>query len=469
MTQSSFSYLIFKDGATINAQNGVNGTIDFTGADAATVIQSAIAALTQGGFIFIKEGTYLLNSTLLITKGSITLEGQGRERTILTLPSGSTPTVAISVDGTGTSGGIYNITLRNFSIDGPNQTGTQQGIKVNTVYRSTIEGMYVSNLGSHGIEWITGFYNRIVHCHVENLGASPTPAHGIYLHNTVNASEVLHTHVRACSGAALRIETATDGVAVIGGSYQSSQYGIQAGQMNNLHLTDIYFEGNTSYDLYVAPGGNNLMQFLTVKGCNFADAVKPGSVYLDHVISGVFLGGHAANPIQTTSTCDNVFFLDFIMPGSGNTLNGTNILLRNGLSLQYWNNNVLINEIAGGGLALQINGQQGDISVQTLTAPGPLQQLSERTRWTTGADTSKVQILNANLEVDNILQFTTTPAAGVNVAGANIRVGNIKLTTFGGIPSTFALPNGYAAFGRSDANLALFYNDNGAIKSVILN
>ncbi|MBI1748339.1 MAG: hypothetical protein HYR55_17420 [Acidobacteria bacterium] len=196
MPQSSFSYLIFKDGATINAQNGVNGSIDFTGADAATVIQSAISALTQGGFIFIKEGTYLLNSTLLITKGSITLEGQGRERTILTLPSGSTPIVAISVDGTGTSGGIYNITLRNFSIDGPNQTGNQQGIKVNTVYRSTIEGVYVSNLGSHGIEGITGFYNRIVHCHVENLGlGAGALADGIYLHTTVNATEVLHTHV----------------------------------------------------------------------------------------------------------------------------------------------------------------------------------------------------------------------------------------------------------------------------------
>jgi len=62
------SYIIFKDGDLIMAKNGRTGQIEFSGSDAATVIQSALDALpTEGGKIFIKEGTYKFTTTRTIT------------------------------------------------------------------------------------------------------------------------------------------------------------------------------------------------------------------------------------------------------------------------------------------------------------------------------------------------------------------------------------------------------------------
>jgi len=52
------SYVIWQDGATINATNGTTGVIDYSGTVASTVFQSVINALTSGGLIFVREGTY---------------------------------------------------------------------------------------------------------------------------------------------------------------------------------------------------------------------------------------------------------------------------------------------------------------------------------------------------------------------------------------------------------------------------
>lgn len=72
------SYIIFiDDDGLIKARNGKTGQIDFQDRDAATVIQSAIDALTSGGKIFIKEGIYIITKTININNGGIVLEGVG--------------------------------------------------------------------------------------------------------------------------------------------------------------------------------------------------------------------------------------------------------------------------------------------------------------------------------------------------------------------------------------------------------
>jgi len=71
------SYIIFKDGGLVKAKNGRTGQIEFSGDDAATVIQQAIDALpVHGGKIFIKRGNYKINTQINIATDHVHIEGE---------------------------------------------------------------------------------------------------------------------------------------------------------------------------------------------------------------------------------------------------------------------------------------------------------------------------------------------------------------------------------------------------------
>ncbi|MGC9203179.1 MAG: glycosyl hydrolase family 28-related protein, partial [Thermoproteota archaeon] len=71
-----YSYEIYTDGTTVYAKNGKTGQIEFSGTDAATVIQNAINALTDGGTVYLKKGLYILSNTINITNHGIHLVGE---------------------------------------------------------------------------------------------------------------------------------------------------------------------------------------------------------------------------------------------------------------------------------------------------------------------------------------------------------------------------------------------------------
>ena len=60
---STYDYIIFRDGDTAKARNGTTGTIDYASTDDSYVINAAIA---QGSNIYIKQSTYTLNSDIVI-------------------------------------------------------------------------------------------------------------------------------------------------------------------------------------------------------------------------------------------------------------------------------------------------------------------------------------------------------------------------------------------------------------------
>jgi hypothetical protein len=65
------------DSNKIKARNGITGKIDYSGTNAGTIINDAISALTNGGKIFIKAGTYTLTAKLAPTTSNIELCGEG--------------------------------------------------------------------------------------------------------------------------------------------------------------------------------------------------------------------------------------------------------------------------------------------------------------------------------------------------------------------------------------------------------
>lgn len=72
---SNYDYLIYQDSNGVHALNGNTGKIDYNGTTS-YVINNSIQSLQNGGLIQIKNGVYWIDSTILINKNGVVIEGQ---------------------------------------------------------------------------------------------------------------------------------------------------------------------------------------------------------------------------------------------------------------------------------------------------------------------------------------------------------------------------------------------------------
>ena len=89
------SYVVWKDGSTYRAECLLKGGEDYSDPDAATVIQSAHDALTDGGLIFLK-GEFQLTTYLNVTN-KVSFYGDSPSNTVLRL-SGTATYIAVCSD-----------------------------------------------------------------------------------------------------------------------------------------------------------------------------------------------------------------------------------------------------------------------------------------------------------------------------------------------------------------------------------
>ena len=136
-----YSYLIKKDGDYTVAYDEY-GNEKYSGLDAATVIQAAIDALTSGGEIFFKRGTY--PCIIRITNNLIKLNGEGPSLSILKLPNGTNDDLIANPDNVERDVWIHNLKL--------------DGNKANNTAGNCINLDYL-DVGSHNEE---GLWNVII-------------------------------------------------------------------------------------------------------------------------------------------------------------------------------------------------------------------------------------------------------------------------------------------------------------------
>jgi len=137
---SGYSYVISKDGTTFYAKNGTTGAIDFSNADAWTVITDAVAG-SPGGAVFLKDGTYLLSQVLDLSHKRISLFGESALNTVLQR-AGDVLVINYTQGPVGFAR-WSGLTLGNIRIDGVSTTG----IGVNLTYGNseTISGINIIN------------------------------------------------------------------------------------------------------------------------------------------------------------------------------------------------------------------------------------------------------------------------------------------------------------------------------------
>jgi len=181
------SYIIFKKNGDIFARNGDSGNIEFSGTDAATVIEDV---LNTGSHIrvFIRNGTYDIDSKITTNENGHYIQGEDKRGTILNATSAmdyifdfSEPTVGfrynrgvfrdfhlnlntnarggISVETTYTGAHVMNNHFINLRVSNPNTTGTLEGINTGRGEEDYFENVVIEFPTSVG----TGIY-----CHPVN-------------------------------------------------------------------------------------------------------------------------------------------------------------------------------------------------------------------------------------------------------------------------------------------------------------
>jgi len=157
------SYVVWKDGSTYRAECLLKGGTDYSGTDAATVIQSAIDACEAqgGGTIFLKSSLSL--ESQVTVQEPIMFVGEGYDSTIIYCKVTNDYAIIVNDSGHGTI-------FKNLGFNGNGKQGN--GIKTDGVAFCRIEHCDFYNfqtaIGIGGFSTNGGF-NKIIDCHIATV------------------------------------------------------------------------------------------------------------------------------------------------------------------------------------------------------------------------------------------------------------------------------------------------------------
>jgi parallel beta-helix repeat protein len=146
------SYVFFTDGFAVYARNGTTGVIDYSGNDAAAVIQAGIDALgSHGGIILIREGTYVISSTIRVP-GNVTLSGVGFATKLVLADYADQRVIENKhpeafVDS--------NIVISNLQIDGNGARQSEEpSVSASAIFFTRVTNSRVEGCWIHHVSWV---------------------------------------------------------------------------------------------------------------------------------------------------------------------------------------------------------------------------------------------------------------------------------------------------------------------------
>jgi len=253
------SYIIYIESGIVKALNGTTGMVDFSGTNAATVIQMSIDSLI-GGIIFIKKGIYNITKNLTIHQGII-IEGEGEQSTILSLIYNN------NFNGLTLTGGTKWTILRDLEIYGNAPVSPIYSTDGIVISGSMVElnNLYIRNCARHGIN-----ANNFVHLRMINVysGFNRTGS-GAYLHREIIKND-------SCNQ-----------IYIEGGNYVANDlFGIGLKNTSNTLLEMVNF-GQNDQDGGDSGGGLSIIggSNITVENCYFEG--QPYNIYIRNSNLGI--------------------------------------------------------------------------------------------------------------------------------------------------------------------------------------
>jgi parallel beta-helix repeat protein len=293
------SYLIWTDSSTIYAKNGLTGIIDYSGRDAATVINKAITATHDegGGLVFIKSGKYSISSSIIL-KSYVTLEGEGwgeqKAPTILRLADNVNDDVIKTPQQKN-----YHITVRNLQIEGNNAHQTfGNGIMIYAADRSVIEFCMIKWCKDSGI-FTSGYGGEsCIQTIVKNIFVYGCGKYQVYLSGTdnlVQGVDLGHDYTQDDTESALYLYWTHKSV-VANSFFWGSKHGILIDQTNSVLVTGCRVDYNRYDGIVLQYSSNNV-----IDGNEIVHNSQRSAGYAD----GIYMIGSETIPCNNNTISNN--------------------------------------------------------------------------------------------------------------------------------------------------------------------
>lgn len=297
---SEASYLIWTDGSTVYAKNGLTDAIDYSGIDAATVINYAITTTYDrgGGIVFVKSGNYAIRSSIIL-KSYVTLEGEGwgeqKASTVLRLADNVNDDVIRTLQQKN-----YHVTIRNLQIEGniAHQTAGS-GIHIYATDRPVIEFVMIKWCFQFGIliegdsKGCTTIAPLIKNVFVWGCGKE-----GLFIAATdsfIQNVDVGHDYKQEGTQSALHLFWAHKSV-VANSFFWGSKYGILVNQTNSVLVTGCRVDYNRYDGIVLQCASSNI-----IDGNEIVHNSQYGAGYAD----GIRLIGSESIPCSNNTISNN--------------------------------------------------------------------------------------------------------------------------------------------------------------------
>jgi parallel beta-helix repeat protein len=293
------SYIIWNEGSTIYARNGSTGIIEYSGTDAATVINNAITATSNkgGGTVFIKAGSYTIGSSIIL-KSYVTLEGEGwgeqRAATTLRLADNVNDDVMRTLQQKN-----YHIIVRNLQIEGNNVHQTAgNGIMIYAADRSVIEFSMIKWCKDSGV--CTAGYDgdNCIQTILKNLFIYGCGKYAVYLtgpDNLVQGVDLGNDYNEEGAESALYLHWADKSI-IASSFFWGSKHGIVIDQSNNVLVTGCRVDYNRYDGIILCNSSRNVID---------GNEIVHNSQYVVGYADGVRLIGSEAIPCNNNTISNN--------------------------------------------------------------------------------------------------------------------------------------------------------------------
>ena len=363
--EQSANYLVFIDAADSNkikARNGLTGAIDYSGTDAATVIQAALNALNtagNGGSVFIREGQYFISKTLTVYSG-LSIEGvrssgftyAGTSSTACGLYAGGTTLYNLNNDVS------YTSTVDCFVATSINPSLTIRNLRLEGFRKAIALGSqdnYASKLDLENIE----AYGCVVGFEITNLYRSLLV--NLYAHSCQTGLHIINNFLNWNAGNSVITYPKVGGyvAADLAGIIIENTNRTGNGMMNLLTINhpEVILSGLTTPTAAIKLNGysGNPLAFITITDTDLEGTSLTAGISASYVSSSYFTSHYVSNsvPFFTGSTVNRSVITE-IQSGSGgitltaSTGNEIHELGGNPLSIAYSGQNKVITANSNG-------------------------------------------------------------------------------------------------------------------------